>query len=233
METLTEFFKAKTVATLLDVGTGPGHFIKVLKEALPSTKITGIDPDHDSLEEARATYPEVTFREMKGEFLDFPDNSFDAASISMVLHHLSDVQLTLKEMQRVVKSGGWIIVNELFSDNLNPAQEVHKRIHHFRSKIDRMNGICHNESFKKEEIIHEVKKSGLEVVLQFENRKTANPPTPEEIQERKEKLHAALKQLEGRPEYHEMAAEVPRIEADLEKFGFEMATRLIVVGRVK
>ena len=233
MKTLTDFFTDKSLNKALDVGTGPGHFIKVLKEALPATEITGVDPDQDSLKEARATYPGVIFREMKGEFLDFPDNSFDAASISMALHHLSDVQRTLKEMQRVVKSGGWIIVNELFSDKLNPAQEVHKRIHHFRSKVDRLNGICHNESFKKEEIIREVEKSGLEIVLQFENRKVVNPPTPEDIRERKEKLHAALKQLEGRPEYKELSAEIPMIEADLEKYGFEMAPRLVVVGRVK
>ncbi len=233
METLIDFFKDKTVTNAVDVGTGPGHFIHVLKEALPATKITGVDPDMDSLEEARAIFPDVTFLEMKGEFLEFQVNTFDAASISMALHHLSNVQLTLKEMQRVVKPGGWIIVNELFSDNLNPAQEVHKSIHHFRSKIDRLNGICHNESFKKEEIIREVEKSGLKVVLQFENRKTTNPPTPAEIQERKEKLYTALKQLEGRPEYKEMAAEVPLIESDLEKYGFEMATRLVVVGQVK
>jgi hypothetical protein len=52
-------------------------------------------------------------------------------------------------MQRIVKTGGWIIVNELFSDNLNPAQEVHKMFHHFRSKIDRLTGIYHNETFEK------------------------------------------------------------------------------------
>ncbi|WP_340113328.1 class I SAM-dependent methyltransferase [Maribellus mangrovi] len=233
IEQLKEFFSDKTVQNVLDVGTGPGHFISKLEDAFPDAKITGVDPDRESLDEARKTYPSVDFKTMKGESLDFQDNSFDVASISMALHHLSDVQQTLKEMQRTVKPGGWIVVNELFSDNLNPAQEVHKRMHHFRSKIDRLNGVCHNEAFAKPEILAQVEQSGLKVRLIFEHQEVPVPPTQEEIEERKAKLHLALKQLEGRPEYHEMAAEIPSIEADLEKHGFEMATRLIVVGQVQ
>jgi ubiquinone/menaquinone biosynthesis C-methylase UbiE len=233
IEEIKEFFSDKTVQNVLDVGTGPGDFISILETTFPDVTITGVDPDLESLDKARKKYPEVEFKTMKGESLDFNDDSFDVASISMALHHLSDVQQTLKEMQRSVKSGGWIIVNELFSDNLNPAQEVHKRMHHFRSKIDRINGICHNEAFTKQEIVQEIEQSGLKIRLIFEHQKVAIPPTQAEIEERKAKLHLALKQLEGRPEYHELATEIPSIEADLEKHGFEMATRLVVVGEVQ
>jgi ubiquinone/menaquinone biosynthesis C-methylase UbiE len=232
IEEIKEFFSDKTVNKVLDVGTGPGHFIAVLENAFPDAAITAVDPDRESLDEAGRTFPEVEFKVMKGESLDFRDNTFEAASISMALHHLSDVQKTLKEMQRIVRSGGWIVVNELFSDNLNPAQEVHKRMHHFRSKIDRLNGICHNEAFTKQEILQQVEESGLKVRLIFEHQEVAIPPTREEINERKDKLHTALKQLEGRTEYQESAAEIPSIEADLDKYGFEMATRLVVVGQV-
>src|SRR5210317_918102 len=125
MEKLTDFFKKKPVKTALDVGTGTGNFIDVLKNALPGVQITGVDPSSESMTEAAQLYPEVSFKKMSGEELLFPDNSFDLVAISMALHHLPDVSKTLAEMQRVVKPGGWIVVNELFSDNLNPAQEVH------------------------------------------------------------------------------------------------------------
>jgi ubiquinone/menaquinone biosynthesis C-methylase UbiE len=233
IEEIKEFFSDKTVQNVLDVGTGTGDFISILETTFPDVTITGVDPDPESLDKARKKYPQVEFKTMTGESLDFKDDSFDVASISMALHHLSNVQQTLKAMQRSVKSGGWIIVNELFSDNLNPAQEVHKRMHHFRSKIDRINGICHNEAFTKQEIVQEIEQSGLKIRLIFEHQKVAIPPTQEEIEERKAKLHLALKQLEGQPEYHELAAEIPLIEADLEKHGFEMATRLVVVGQVQ
>ena len=233
MNQLIDFFDGKNVKRVLDVGTGPGHFIHILLSIFPDAEITGVDPDEKSLEEAAITFPGVGFKIMKGEKINFQDNAFDLASISMALHHLSDVQKTLKEMQRVVKTGGWIIVNELYSDGLNPAQEVHKRMHHFRSRIDRINGICHNESFTRKEILQMIEKSGLDIEFYFENSSVANPPTPEEIQERKEKLGISLEQIKGHPEYNELAKEIPLIETELDQHGFAMANRLVVVGRVK
>ena len=232
MKRLKEFFADKNVRTILDVGTGPGHFIPTLLNVFPDAAITGIDPEEESLQEAAKNFTGAEFVEMKGEQIDFPDNTFDLASISMALHHLSDVQKTLSEMQRVVKPGGLIIVNELFSDGLNPAQEVHKRMHHFRSKIDRLNGVCHNESFTRKEILAHIEKSGLQVGLYFENKKPSSPPTAEEILERKDKLSIALERMRGHKEYDELAREIPSIEAELDKHGFEMATRLVVVAEV-
>lgn len=232
MKQLADFFKNKKVLKVLDVGTGPGHFIKVLKEVFPEASVTGVDPDSDSLAKAAKEYPEFQFQQMTGEKLNFEDNSFDVASISMALHHLSDIQAALHEMKRVVTPGGWIIVNELFSDGLNPAQKVHKRMHHFRSRIDRMMGDIHNEAFTRKEIVDQIEKAGLKIELKFEFRNPAQTPSAEEIEERKLKLREALKQIEGRPEYNEMALEIPEIEAALEKHGFEMATRLVSVARV-
>ena len=151
----------------------------------------------------------------------------------MVLHHLSDVQQTLAEMKRVVKNGGWIIVNELFSDDQNPAQEVHKQMHHFRSKIDRMNGIVHNEAFSRKQIVDILKRAGLDIQLKFEFKNQAKVPSKEEIEERKAKLWSALESVKGRIEYEELANEIPPIEAALDKYGFEMSTRLVCVAQVR
>ncbi len=231
MKQLNDFFASKSVTKVLDVGTGPGYFIHTLLNIFPEAEITGVDPDEKSLQEAAMAFPRAEFKIMKGEKIDFQDSTFDLASISMALHHLSDIQKTLKEMQRVVKPGGWIIVNELYSDGLSPAQEVHKRMHHFRSRIDRLNGICHNESFTRKEILQKINDSGLKIELYFENSTVSNPPTPEEISERKEKLSIALGQIKDKPEYKHLAKEIPLIEAELDKYGFAMASRLVVVAK--
>lgn len=233
MEQLQQFFKDKTVKTLLDVGTGTGSFIAVLKETLNNTQFTGIDPDKASLEEAEKAHPDVLFMNMTGGQLHFPDSTFDAASISMAMHHLPDVQQTFNEMKRVVKPGGWLIVNELFSDNLNPAQEVHKSMHHFRSTIDRLNGVCHNETFTRAEILEQVEKSGLEICTAFNQEKDRAEPTPQEIAERKEKLTEILNQIKDKPEYHAMKKQIPEIEIALKQHGFQMATRVVVIATVK
>lgn len=233
MEQLQQFFKDKTVKTLLDVGTGTGSFIAVLKETLNNTQFTGIDPDKASLEEAEKAHPDVLFMNMTGGQLHFPDSTFDAASISMAMHHLPDVQQTFNEMKRVVKPGGWLIVNELFSNNLNPAQEVHKSMHHFRSTIDRLNGVCHNETFTRAEILEQVEKSGLEICTAFNQEKDRVEPTPEETAERKEKLTEILNQIKDKPEYHAMKKQIPEIKKALQQHGFQMATRLVVIATVK
>jgi len=233
MKQLQQFFQDKTVKTLLDVGTGTGSFISILKETFNNTKFTGIDPDKASLVEAAKLHHDVQFRVMTGEQLDFPDSSFYAASISMAMHHLPDVQQTFNEMKRVVKPGGWLIINELFSDNLNPAQEVHKNMHHFRSSIDRLNGICHNETFTRAEILEQVKKAGLEVCKDFNQEKDRVKPSAEEISKRKDQLIKMLNQIKDKPEYHKLKKQIPQIEKALKHHGFQMATRVVIIAKIK
>jgi ubiquinone/menaquinone biosynthesis C-methylase UbiE len=232
MKQLKTFFSQKNIKSFLDVGTGNGYFIASILNVFPTVQITGIDPSEVALKEACETYPNFKFLRMEGENLKFDDNSFDAASISMALHHLPNVTQTLAEMQRVVKPGGWLIVNELFSDRLNPAQEVHKAMHHFRSRIDRLNGVSHNKTFTKNEILNLLKAAGLSVELHFENTKAAQQPEGDEIEMRKQKLLNMLDSIKHLPAYHEMLREVPQIEQNLKIHGFQMATCLVAVTRV-
>jgi ubiquinone/menaquinone biosynthesis C-methylase UbiE len=231
MEKLVNYFQGKKVTSILDVGTGSGDFIAVLREVFPETQITGVDPDIESLQEATKKYPDVSFTEMSAEKLEFTDNTFDLASISMALHHLPDIQGALKEMQRVVKPGGWIIVNELFSDNLNQAQEVHKMLHHFRSKIDRLKGINHNETFEKEQILQMVKSSGIQIQLYFENNTDTNLIAGEgELENRIDKMKQHLDKIKDLPEYEIFKPQIEEFRERALKYGFQPATRVVVVG---
>ena len=231
MKQLNDFFQNRTVQNILDVGTGNGNFLGVLKETFPNADITGIDPNAESLKEASENFPDVKFQKMGAENIEFPDNLFDVVTISMALHHLSDVAGALKEMRRVTKPGGWIIVNELFSDNLNPAQEVHKLYHHFGSQIDRIHGVSHNESFKKDEIFKMVKDSGIDIKIQFEYRKEANLISANEIGERVEKMKSKLESIKDYPEYEILKLQIEEFRINVEKFDFQSATRVVIIGR--
>jgi len=234
MEQLKAYFSEREINSILDIGTGSGDFIEVLQDVFPQAQITGVDPDTESLQEAIKKYPEVTFGEMRAEILEFADNSFDLASISMALHHLPDIQTSLKEMLRVVKPGGWIIVNELFSDNLNPSQEVHKIFHHFRSKIDRLTGIYHQETFEKEQILHLVKAAGIQIQLSFENTIQTNLiASPGELDVRIEKMKQHLEKIKGLPEYEIYKPQIEEFRQRALLFGFQPATRIVVVGQAK
>jgi ubiquinone/menaquinone biosynthesis C-methylase UbiE len=234
MKRLNKYFAQKRVNKILDIGTGSGSFVSVLEEVFPDTEIIGVDPSLDSLKVASQTFPDVQFKKMVAEKLDFEDNSFDVVSMSMALHHLPEIGKSFLEMQRVVKPGGWIIINELFNDNLNKAQEVHKMYHHFRSSIDRILGISHNETFKKQEILTMVKNSGIKVLFHFEFHKNGNlTQTEKEIEGRVEKMRTMLNEIKDRPECKELEPQIAEFRKKAMTFGFEMATRVVVIGQVQ
>lgn len=233
MEPLTHFFIDKKVDNILDVGTGKGAFIRVLQNTFKEVEITGIDPDEEALTTAREAFPGFVFKQMPAEKLRFEDDTFDLASISMALHHLRKINRGLWEMKRVVKPGGWIILNELISDNLNPAQEVHKLYHHFRSKIDRMTGVCHRETFTKDAILQMLKEADIPVQFFFENKQDSILIADKtELTSKVQKLEEALERINDREEYETMKPQIEEFREKIMKHGFQMATRLVIVGRI-
>ncbi len=95
---------------VLDVGCGYGWYSR-----LPAKNYIGIDNDSEILETAKKKHPGVQFQQMDAVKLEFPDATFDLILCNFILHHLTDEQLTrvFKEMVRVVRSGGHILINDL------------------------------------------------------------------------------------------------------------------------
>jgi ubiquinone/menaquinone biosynthesis C-methylase UbiE len=234
MEPLVNYFKDIEIRNVLDVGTGNGAFIHVLKKTFSYAEITGVDPNLKSLEAARERYPEITFRQMTAEKLDLEDNVFDVVSISMALHHLPKVKKGLREIKRVVKPNGYIIINENISDNLNPAQEVHKMYHHFRSRIDRLTGKFHRKTFTKDTILQMLKVAELPVQFFFEQRRNINLVESEaDLELRVDKMKSMLEKIKGRPEYEILQPQIEEFRNKALKHGFQAATNLVIVIRKK
>lgn len=230
MEPLVSYFKDIRVESVLDVGTGTGKFINVLKNIFPEAGITAVDPDSFSLERARKYFPEVDFLEMSAEKLNFPDDTFDTVSISMALHHLPKVQKGLREIKRVVKPGGYIIINEPISSNLNSSQEVHKMFHHFRSRIDRLTGNFHRKTFSKDAILQMLKEAELPVQFYFERRNNRNLINNKvELESRVKQMGIMLEKLKGSPEYDILFPQIEKFRQKALKHGFQPATNLVIV----
>lgn len=109
-----------TCDDVLDLATGSGDVLFALRDGLPhETAITGVDFCEPMLEEARNKREVKGLDEDSNKFLwgdclslDFPDNSFDLITISFGLRNLADREKGLKEMNRVLKPGGRLIVLE-------------------------------------------------------------------------------------------------------------------------
>jgi ubiquinone/menaquinone biosynthesis C-methylase UbiE len=102
---------------ILDIacGTGiPSLMASPLVE--PNGTVTGIDLAPGMIELAKKKAEErglknITFREADGEFLPFPDESFDIALCNHGLVHMTDRGKALHEMWRVLKKGGVIALS--------------------------------------------------------------------------------------------------------------------------
>lgn len=95
---------------LLDCGCGTGTY----SNFFPSHAYVGIDVSPIYIARAQACLPKHCFRVMDATQLEFPDNHFDAAIISGVLHHLdtTETQRVLKEISRVLQPNGKLLVWE-------------------------------------------------------------------------------------------------------------------------
>jgi ubiquinone/menaquinone biosynthesis C-methylase UbiE len=95
----------------LDVGCGEGHMIADLNRRGLLGRMVAVDLDPTRIAFARARYPFCEYRTGDVHHLDFADGTFDYLLAAEVLEHLPDPRRALKELQRVVKAGGYLIIS--------------------------------------------------------------------------------------------------------------------------
>jgi ubiquinone/menaquinone biosynthesis C-methylase UbiE len=94
----------------LDVGCGNGAFTEALIGHSAPAEVTGIDPSEGQLAYAR-TRPGAKlaqFRTAGAQELPFADDSFDAATMALVITFVPDALKAVGEMARVVRPGGCV-----------------------------------------------------------------------------------------------------------------------------
>jgi len=105
----------------LDIGTGPGQIIIKLANRLTLWKFMGVDRSQAMIAQANQNRVvagplltgRVEFQIADGNSLPFPDAAFDFVMCNSVLHHLAEPQKLLREMARLAKPGGAILLRDL------------------------------------------------------------------------------------------------------------------------
>lgn len=95
---------------ILDIAAGTGTSAAALSG--PGVDVVAVDFSAGMIEEGRRRHPELTFVEADAMALPFKANEFDAVTISFGLRNVTDPRKALKEMFRVVKPGGRVVVCE-------------------------------------------------------------------------------------------------------------------------
>lgn len=116
-ELIKEFFKLNDNHRILDMASGCGTF--VFYGLLNGYNTYGVDPEawkneFNRLKIQLYSYPKHwggNFIRAFGECLPFKNESFDIISSYQTLEHVSDIKSCCKEMLRIVKRGGIILLH--------------------------------------------------------------------------------------------------------------------------
>ncbi|MCL2518471.1 MAG: class I SAM-dependent methyltransferase, partial [Oscillospiraceae bacterium] len=97
--------------TVLDVGCGNGSLINSIRQK-NKIQAYGVDISPNMIEECRKRYEDIKFEVSSGEKLPFESGYFDTVTICCVLHHLNNPRNFFLEAQRILKTGGSLIIGE-------------------------------------------------------------------------------------------------------------------------
>ena len=114
---ICELARVEPGQSVLDIGTGTGVAARQAARIVgPRGSVTGIDLSEGMIEVARKSpmadscHP-LDFQVMDAEALKFPDANFDAVISLCAVRHFPDITVSLREMRRVLKPGGRLVVS--------------------------------------------------------------------------------------------------------------------------
>ena len=115
---------------VLDVGCGNGGISLLLADLRPDLQILGMDYEPKPLEDASAYaarngLKNLTFEQGDAHNLKYDDATFDGVLCQTVLTHVRDAQAVVKEMTRVLKSGGVFFAAEYTNGAMANYDNVH------------------------------------------------------------------------------------------------------------
>jgi demethylmenaquinone methyltransferase/2-methoxy-6-polyprenyl-1,4-benzoquinol methylase len=111
---------------VLDVATGTGDLaLELARRVSPGGEVVGIDFSERMLELARtkanaASEADVRFESANALALPFPDGAYDAATVGFGARNFADLERGLREMARVVRPGGRVVVLEITTPRRPP-----------------------------------------------------------------------------------------------------------------
>jgi ubiquinone/menaquinone biosynthesis C-methylase UbiE len=111
---IARYVRSQTTERVLDLGCGTGRFGSAIARWF-STEVVGIEPSLEMLRASISWDDEgVAYVQGQAEALPLAAQSCDWAWLSTVIHHFDDLQTVARELRRVLRPGGAVLVRNWF-----------------------------------------------------------------------------------------------------------------------
>ena len=173
---MEQFFPDLQGKTLVDLGSGPG--VKALTFAVAGAKVLGFEAREsavgharENLRQTQSQHPDIPIaaefhqKDIEQGLTELDDASVDIVLFVEVIEHLENYMTVLKEIQRILRSGGKVVIttpNKNFSQNQKEDDE-----HVYGEKA-----YGHVRDFDFEGLAEEIEWAGLEI----DSQGFINPP---------------------------------------------------------
>ena len=130
-KTLVSILKTYHPNSVLDVATGTGDLAIAIEQIKPQ-KIVGIDISEKMLEIGRQKINQkglnqvITLRRADAEKIPFSDNTFEAITVAFGVRNFENLELGLKEMKRVLRPGGVMLILEFSHPSSFPMKQLYR-----------------------------------------------------------------------------------------------------------
>lgn len=156
---ILEEIKKQDFESLLDAGCATGPMLTMLTQEYPDKRYVGLDLSPKMIETAKKkNLKNTTFIEGDCENMPLPDNNFDIVINSQSFHHYPNPTAFFKEVYRVLKPGGKLILRDNTASK--PALFLMNNI---GMKIANITGHGDVKASSIEEIKEYCKKAGLTI----------------------------------------------------------------------
>jgi ubiquinone/menaquinone biosynthesis C-methylase UbiE len=110
-ETIVALLRPSGTDTVADLGAGYGYVAS--KVADQSKALIAIEPDRRRARHMHRTHPNLDCISAVGEAIPFRNSSFDKSYAKKSLHHMTDLDQALQELNRIMKPTGCLMIHEL------------------------------------------------------------------------------------------------------------------------
>lgn len=237
MNILREKLGRYDAGMLLDVAVGRGEFLKFAMDAFRTCICAaGIDVSKEMLADAKDKIGRspVTLVVGSAVSMPFPDHAFDTVTMSNSLHHIENLNLLFKEIFRVCRPNGLVILNEMINDRHTELQKNHMIYHNLIAEIDNQMGHYHRKIYSQKEVTGIIREQNFQIVEHFIHHENAgNHFRQADVEQLVQSLSRRIELLRNTDHYYFYENKAREVIDRLQEKGFHKPKHLTMILRTQ